>query len=410
MSRLSHQAGHQCAVILESDHYKKYLHLDYVKVYELKTQRERALKIHWNPPSLLSNKLINPPSQSPVFLDFSSLAWQVPRDEYLSAKIVNSRFNQLCKYVDKFKPDYLIGDTYFLCRIVAKKYSIPLIQITRKAGYPLDPEFLWWRKSEPRWTAPDALAPFKFLLDQYNFNDIEKIEDLLKGDIYLIPAVQEIEPVKQNSEKVFYIGPLSDMDHRAKENKKKKSIYITIGGGSKRGRVFELIELIINAFKNSDIEILISSGGLFPAKNINQKYKNIRLEDWVDGKSEIQNHELTIFHGGYGTMMEVSIAGKKSVIIPSHTEQEGNGRRLEALGVGKVLLPFSKIDGKLQFEWPFGFYEMGAAFDYSINSESLFETCSAMLGKELANKEAALANKLKRAQNSFDINHLLKLV
>ena len=67
--------------------------------------------------------------------------------------------------------------------------------------------------------------------------------------------------------------------------------------------------------------------------------KNIRFFKWVPGKLIISKADLIIFHGGYGTMMESIGYGKRTITVPFHSKQEGNGRRLEQLDYGSVLKP-----------------------------------------------------------------------
>jgi UDP:flavonoid glycosyltransferase YjiC (YdhE family) len=53
----------------------------------------------------------------------------------------------------------------------------------------------------------------------------------------------------------------------------------------------------------------------------------------------IARADVVLFHGGYGTMMETVQKGVPSIVLPFHTEQECNGRRLEQNGSARVLSP-----------------------------------------------------------------------
>jgi UDP:flavonoid glycosyltransferase YjiC (YdhE family) len=61
-----------------------------------------------------------------------------------------------------------------------------------------------------------------------------------------------------------------------------------------------------------------------------------------------------IFHGGYGTTMELVQAGKPGLVIPFHSEQESNARRLEAAGAAQVLLPSRQEATPDWHQWPGG--------------------------------------------------------
>jgi UDP:flavonoid glycosyltransferase YjiC (YdhE family) len=50
-------------------------------------------------------------------------------------------------------------------------------------------------------------------------------------------------------------------------------------------------------------------------------------------------------------MMETVRAGVPSVVVPFHTEQEGNGRRLEQAGAARVLAPRDEDLRPLEGRW-----------------------------------------------------------
>ena len=101
--------------------------------------------------------------------------------------------------------------------------------------------------------------------------------------------------------------------------------------------------------------------------------------DWVPADLVIPFADLVVFHGGYGTMMETVAAGKPSIVIPFHTEQEGNGRRLEQLGCGRVLKlskqPFASL--KVKASW--GEYSYVIQNRYDLGAQELLETVHSVM-------------------------------
>jgi hypothetical protein len=118
---------------------------------------------------------------------------------------------------------------------------------------------------------------------------------------------------------------------------------------------------------------------------------------------------LVIYHGGYGTTLEVLSNLKPSIVLPSHTEQEGNGRRLELLQVGKTIL-FSKDRKQLNFHWPYGNYSMNADFDFNLDSGTLIGTVNELLNNNNLDNLEPISAKLMKAQREFNINQLLNTV
>jgi UDP:flavonoid glycosyltransferase YjiC (YdhE family) len=101
--------------------------------------------------------------------------------------------------------------------------------------------------------------------------------------------------------------------------------------------------------------------------------------------------------------METLIAGRPSIVIPSHSEQEGNGRRLEKLGVGKMLLPYADEPQPLEFEWTFGRYSMLAAYRLHLERKSLFAAINELLYNEAYAKLRRISARLQKMQKEFDI-------
>jgi len=133
-------------------------------------------------------------------------------------------------------------------------------------------------------------------------------------------------------------------------------------------------EKICDAFRNININIIVSTSRKFPMKDFSNKLPNIDFHQWVPGREVINKSDLIIFHGGYGTMMETAKAGKPSIVIPFHSEQESNGRRLESNGCGKIL-KISKQNYSIHMRnWAFGDYSILSQSRIDLQSEELSST------------------------------------
>lgn len=109
-------------------------------------------------------------------------------------------------------------------------------------------------------------------------------------------------------------------------------VYVTVGGGSDSVRGLNLLPLWKAAFAGTGWEVVVSTGGR-PVDRRWRRVKNLRVFPWVPGAAMVTRADGILFHGGYGTM-EMVRAGVPSVVLPLHTEQEGNGRRLQQSGAG----------------------------------------------------------------------------
>ncbi|MGD9900573.1 MAG: glycosyltransferase, partial [Calditrichaceae bacterium] len=172
----------------------------------------------------------------------------------------------------------------------------------------------------------------------------------------------------------------------------------------------QFFESIISAFNKTEFDVLVSTGKRVKAAKYNRRSANIQFVDWAPGTSAIRQSDLVIFHGGYGTAMEVVTAGKPSVVIPSHSEQEGNGRRLEKLGVSKTIIPIeteSQMD-VLEYSWPYGNYQMLAGFNFKLNEQEILSSVRELLGEEIYSKAGKLSADLKKYQVDADYDSIIK--
>ncbi len=401
-------SGVQTALVLENKHYADGLNAG-IETFLLNTKQEKILRWQFRKPHLPKVELSAPPERPPVFLAFDGLAYQVPRDGYVSQKIVKRRFRQLEKIATRFKPDVLVGDTHFLTFLLGKKLSVPVVQITRQAGFPPDPRFFWWLRKKPQMVPPDALAPFAELLDSLSVTDVQQAEDLLQGDLYLIPASPKIEPVKPPDDvKVIFSGPLAEISGGAQkipffaEQNDLPRVYVTIGGGANRFNERQFFEAILSVFDKTDFRVLVTTARSVPAKLFQGRSANVVFTDWVDGIAAIKQSDLVIQHGGYGSTMEVLLSGKPSIVIPFHSEQEGNGRRIKRLRLGDFYLPYQGDLQPLTFRWPFGEYTMLAAMEMKLEREALFSKIDLIYEQALYKRLGRIKKELENLQQEFD--------
>ena len=371
------QLGCQTAVVLDKHFDKQKDPLVHLIRFNLKW--EKIVKYQLKSPIRPTVRLITKFSTPPVFHQIGSLAYQIPRDGYVSERVVKYRLKQLGKIIDRFKPDVLIGDNHFLARLAGKQHSLPVVQITRVAGFPERPKFLWWMDTEPDLTVPDSVAPFRRAARDAGLEELQKAEDLLKGDRYIIPAIYKIEPVRIAQKDFVFTGPLSPSRFTPKripffeEKNEYPRIYITIGGGSARYNEVQFFNALIDIFNKSEFKVLITTANRVPAKQFKGKAANIYFMDWVDGPSAVYHSDLVIHHGGYSTMIETLLGGKPAIVLPSHTEQQGNGQRLANLQVGAVLPIYDEPLTPLEFTWPYGKYTMNVAYTLNLNGPLLLQ-------------------------------------
>jgi len=400
------QLGCRTAVVLDKQFEKQKDPL--VQLVRFNPRWEKIVKYQLKRPVKPAVRSTSKLSALPVFHQIGSLAYQVPRDNYLSERIVKYRLKHLGKIIDRFKPDVLIGDTHFLTRLAGKRYDIPVVQITRLAGFPERPKFLWWMEEKPFLEEPDGAAPFRKAARDVGLEEPQRAEDLLKGDRYIIPAIYKIEPIRNSDKEIYYTGPLSPTRFTPKrlpffeEKNEYPRIYITIGGGSIRYNEEYFFNLLIDIFNRSDFKVLVTTAGRAPAKQFNGRAANVYFVDWVDGPSAVYHSDLVIHHGGYSTTIETLLGGKPAIVLPSHSEQEGNGYRLAKLQVGEVVPIYSEPLTPLEFVWPYGKYTINVAYNLDLNGPKLLQKINDMLYGGAYERLKRVADQLTDKQEESD--------
>ena len=165
-------------------------------------------------------------------------------------------------------------------------------------------------------------------------------------------------------------------------------MYVTVGGGSDSVRGLDLLPFWETAFAGTGWEVVISTGGR-PVPRRWRQLGNLRVFPWVPGAEMIARADGILFHGGYGTMMEIVQAGVPSVVLPFHAEQEGNGRRLQQNGVAQVLAPGDEFLEPLVGRWGGGRFVALACGCLPFQPHQVREAISSILCDNLYRANAA---------------------
>ncbi|MEJ2050459.1 MAG: hypothetical protein P8Y60_11605, partial [Calditrichota bacterium] len=109
------------------------------------------------------------------------------------------------------------------------------------------------------------------------------------------------------------------------------------------------------------------------------------------------------------TVLESLWWGVPCVIIPSHTEQEGNGRRLQLLKVGKIIPISNEPYQEIIFDSYYGKSSMFGGFEFNLTPELVISTIHEMLYKAEYTKSALIqSSKLKLQFNPDNILHFFR--
>jgi len=396
---LAHEAvrrGNTCAFVLNTYKYEKIIKRQFLTFSPRNRLYTAQIKAFLG--RIISGYYRQTP---PLFTEISGLSYQVVRDGFSSEVYITKNISRYLGIVKTFKPDVIIGDLNLLAGMLAEKAGIPLFQIIRYAFHPKTANLLWWKNKPEGMVSPDVLTIFNPLMSKMGLNSISRAEDLLRGNYYIIPSIPEIEPIPEDSNTKF-VGELTvskknietpSWFHELKDDL--PLVYITVGGGAGPVGNNKFFQTVADAFSGKPVQVVVSTSTKFNLKELPGSTGNVRFFNWVPGKLLISKADLVIFHGGYGTMMEIVSCGKPSITIPFQTEQEGNGRRLEYLEVGRVIKLSKEKPRRIDFNRAHGAYNLFIQESYDLTPEELYAEAEKMLGDDkYGNNAKALQSKI----------------
>ena len=176
----------------------------------------------------------------------------------------------------------------------------------------------------------------------------QSIFDYWRGDITLVAEPPEFSGVKLPPNH-FFTGPLIPQEEFPMPEevrnipRDKPLIYFAMGSSGTR----EIVARIIESFEGRPYRVIAPvKFQLSQVPNVHIP-SNVLVTDWVPAVQVNKMTDLSVIHGGIGTVMTAALAGKPVVGVGMQMEQVANLACLERLGfairVGKSRNPSRKV-------------------------------------------------------------------
>lgn len=234
---------------------------------------------------------------------------------------------------------------FFLGKHLAEKHGKPTVRIftSLATNEKLMREFI---------SAGGALGIFKYKwIGKLWTKDIAKgipmktdcwLDEIIQNHpgLNLVYTLKEYQPYAEDfpEEQYKFLGA-SVYDRKEQEIDFKKAnrpvIYISLGTVVKGAVSF--FNKCIEAFRNEQVEVIISVGRNFPIHKLKEIPDNIKVYDVVPQLSVLKQADVFVTHGGMNSISEALAHGVSMVVIPFIADQPTNARRIEELGLGKKL-------------------------------------------------------------------------
>jgi MGT family glycosyltransferase len=273
--------------------------------------------------------------------------YQWSKHGYMDYDFTKRLVEAFIEALQTYQPKAVLSVQFPLAVVAARRLGIPVACITQaclhKAGR--GGRTTWWKD------LPDNLdrtSPiFNRILNELGMTPIETMEDLSDGDITIIPSIPEFDVVHDPN--VFYTGPMfwqgpgeiSGVPYNI-PRKNKYLIHAYTGhlfNSAGRPTGITLLSNIVNAFNDTEFDVLISTGTGQKVPSEIEPAQNVTISEWVPANQVIPQCDLIVHHGGHGYSLQCLAHGIPSIVLPLTDEREYNARQSFDLGIGLFITP-----------------------------------------------------------------------
>jgi UDP:flavonoid glycosyltransferase YjiC (YdhE family) len=263
--------------------------------------------------------------------------------------------------IQTVRPDLVLSDGRFTAAVSThiagvRHAAIVNVSSTEYRAHPYIPFFEWIpagfvSRNSDTWNLLDRLNlklemtlfdrvmnVFTKLSRQYRLPHPVTATNCLAGkDITLLADIPEYFPTRNLPSSYHYVGPLTwkSTAHKPEwwppEQTGVPLAYITMGTTG----VPELFDAIADLMPTATFRAIVTTGG--QRSKLSLLKGKTYVEPFLDGDLVMEQSDLVICHGGNGTIYQALSHGIPIIGIPTIPDQQFNMRRVEALGVGKLL-------------------------------------------------------------------------
>ena len=244
--------------------------------------------------------------------------------------------------MQKIKPDCIVYDSMaYWGKAVAMKLNIPYVCSTTTFAFNRYSAKTMKQK-------PAEIFNFLFSMPETG-RQIKRLKD--KG--YPIKNVLELISNDENTPTVVYtsslfqpysetfndsfafVGPSIRPKTSDFIKKKEKLIYISMG--TVNNNMIKLYRKMIEAFSDTDYQVLISIGNSIDRKALEPVPENIEIYNSVDQIAVLEKADLFISHAGMNSVSESLYFGVPLILLPITAEQKAVAIRVTQLNAGIIL-------------------------------------------------------------------------
>ncbi len=261
----------------------------------------------------------------------------------------------------------IVSTNSLACGISARVAGIPLINITPKVilhfnQYPDKAEFLFTRFIPERlklkvfnWyvSATEGKMNIKTILEtakKYNVSDIKREIDIFRGDYTFYTNFVDFLGMDKSDilPNEYYVGIIFFDEILARYNKEQiddqkeieehlkkpgRSILLTLGSSGTK----DIFLKILNSLNETGYNVIAIHASILEEKDLPKLNDNMLIKKFVPSIRKLHRKvDLSIIHGGQGTVYSAAYAGKPVIGYPMQSEQHLNLEQLVKRGTAFI--------------------------------------------------------------------------
>ena len=261
-----------------------------------------------------------------VVWDFEmSLAWFQPQLETATTAVAEFAFAA----IERSRPDLVVVDQLPAAGAVARGLGLPVAQVTHGPLFPGHGPWAPWLGARPPEIAyPPALDALNQGLEAAGSKAASE-DELLDGDVLVVPTPPELG-TGAGALHVDVRDSLPGAETVRFERRPGRPLVAVSAGPTLRALLPEVVRA--TALAGADAVVLDAAG---------ETIHGAQIAGPVEMASALAQVDAVLHQGGSGTAAACLAAGVGSVVVPTYTEQEFNGRALADAGAG-VVVPMSE--------------------------------------------------------------------
>lgn len=283
-------------------------------------------------------------------------ATRVGKDMAFSTKILVDTTLALddlvCRDMERLQPDCIVADSMAVWgKAIALKLNIPFISSTTTFAFNQYSSKIMKQSLGEMFgmlfSMPKVQKELKRL--QEKGYPINNILDILQNDndtntiVYTSP---EFQPCSDTfSDKYAFVGPSVRPVAEQVTKEKEKLVYISMG--TVVNDLKKLYKNCIQAFKDTDYQVIMSVGNLVKIEELGALPENISVFTHVDQIAVLKQADVFLSHCGMNSVNESLYYEVPLVTYPQTSEQGGVATRVEQLGAG---IRLQKINSSTIYE------------------------------------------------------------